>query len=189
MTSARKAAANRTNARSSTGPRTAAGKARAGQNARRHGLTLPVLADNSLSAEAEHLAREIAGPEAGDRLLDCARRVAEAQVDLARVRQARHALLAQALDHPDYRSERTMRDLAYGVRQINRLDQRTGNPKWATLSAKAFMADPPKLGMPEKFALVLSDLTRKMTAIDRYERRARSRRRFAIRDFDAARRN
>ena len=33
--------ANRRNARASTGPRTAAGKARAAQNARRHGLNLP----------------------------------------------------------------------------------------------------------------------------------------------------
>ena len=40
MTSARKLEANRRNARASTGPRTAAGKARAAQNARRHGLSL-----------------------------------------------------------------------------------------------------------------------------------------------------
>ena len=39
MTSARQVAANRRNAQRSTGPRTAAGKAAAAGNARRHGLT------------------------------------------------------------------------------------------------------------------------------------------------------
>lgn len=42
MTSVRKSAANRRNARSSTGPRTAAGKAMASLNARKHGLNTPV---------------------------------------------------------------------------------------------------------------------------------------------------
>jgi hypothetical protein len=41
MTTEKQIAANRLNARRSTGPKTAAGKRRASQNALRHGLTLP----------------------------------------------------------------------------------------------------------------------------------------------------
>ena len=42
MSRARRAFANRLNARKSTGPRTAAGKAAVARNARRHGLSVPL---------------------------------------------------------------------------------------------------------------------------------------------------
>ena len=41
---------------------------------------------------------------------------------------------------------------------------------------------------PEKFGVILSDMARKLAAIDRYERRAISRRNSAIRTFNSARR-
>ena len=38
----------------------------------------------------------------------------------------------------------------------------------------------------DKFALILSQEVKKLRVMDRYERRALSRRKFAIREFDAA---
>src|SRR5882757_1874411 len=59
VTSERKSAANRRNARASTGPKTAAGKARVARNARRHGLNVPIAADPALAREVEVLAQAI----------------------------------------------------------------------------------------------------------------------------------
>jgi hypothetical protein len=92
MTSQARIDANRRNARRSTGPRTAAGKARASRNAWQHGLSIPVLEEASV--EAERLAHTIAGM-AGDRArLEHARRFAQAELDLLRVRAVRSALMS-----------------------------------------------------------------------------------------------
>jgi len=76
MTSVRKIKANRANAQASTGPRTAKGKARAAQNARRHGLNLPDVAHPVLSERAEALARKIVGKAGNNEVYQLARRIA-----------------------------------------------------------------------------------------------------------------
>lgn len=84
----------------STGPQTAHGRARAARNAFRHALSLPVCSNPSLSEEVVTLAREIAGPGANTEAQDLALQVAKAQIDLCRVRYARHQLLSRALADP-----------------------------------------------------------------------------------------
>jgi hypothetical protein len=97
VSSARKIAANRTSARGSTGPKTAQGLARAARNALRHGLNVPVYSDPAMTEELDMLAREIAGAEAHAEIRVLARGVAEACLDLRRVRLARHRHLLDAL--------------------------------------------------------------------------------------------
>jgi hypothetical protein len=94
--------ANRANGQASTGPKTADGRARAARNALRHALSLPVCSNPALSEEVETLAREIAGPDANAETQALARQVAEAQIDLRRVRYARQKLLSDALADPHY---------------------------------------------------------------------------------------
>jgi hypothetical protein len=48
------------------------------------------------------LAREIMGTDANAEMQELARRIAEAQIDLHRVRHAGHQLISQALSDPDY---------------------------------------------------------------------------------------
>ena len=97
MTSARKITANRTNARGSSGPKIAQGRARAARNALRHGLNVPIYSDPAMTEELDMLAREIAGAEAHFEIGALARSVAEAYIDLRRVRFARLRLLLDAL--------------------------------------------------------------------------------------------
>jgi hypothetical protein len=100
MTTSRQLNANRANAQASTGPRTRQGKIRASQNARRHGLSVSVLTDPLLSQDAETLAHELAGEGASAALLEPARRAAEAQIDLIRIRRARHDFFVRKLKEP-----------------------------------------------------------------------------------------
>ena len=86
---------NRANAKRSTGPRTAAGKARAARNAHCHGLSLPVLADPALAPAVAALARTIAGPGATAACHALAVSIADAEIDLVRVRRVRLELTAQ----------------------------------------------------------------------------------------------
>jgi hypothetical protein len=115
MTSSRKIEANRRNAKANTGPRSDAGKARSANNARRHGLAVPISSDVQLSAEAEHLANLIAGEGATPELLARARQIADAQIELRRVRQARY----QAFDSGPVDSDR-----AELLRRMDRYERR-----------------------------------------------------------------
>ena len=97
MTSERRARANRANARRSTGPTSAPGKARAAQNARRHGLSQDILADPALAREVEDLAQRLAHEADRPDLIDLARRIAEAQIDVQRIRLFRQRRMREAV--------------------------------------------------------------------------------------------
>jgi hypothetical protein len=180
LKSDRKIKSNRENARASTGPKTTQGRARAARNAVRHALSLPVYSDPVLFGEVEALAREIAGTNANAEIQELAHCIAEAQIDLRRVRCARHQFLTRTLAEPYYESRANTRaKLALVGRLLGK------NPPDVSLDALAtFVTSTPE--GPQKFALILAQETKQLLAIDRYERRALSRRKFAIRAFDAA---
>jgi hypothetical protein len=123
----------------------------------RGGLSVSVFADPSKSAEVEVLAQQIAGPKASTQIMTLARRIAAAETDLRRVRLIRHESLSKLLGDPY-------------------LDTRDGFEKILK----------PNLTVSEKRVQVITSLSEQLFALDRYERRALSRRKFAVREFDAA---
>ena len=180
MTTANQIAANRTNARASTGPKTAAGKARAARNAYRHGLSLPVLQDPVLCKQAEALAIQIALPSEALEIQILARRVAEAQIDLMRIRLARDSAVS-----------RFMTDVAPPSLELSFWDLR-----WIVKNSDTLEDPPPKIAQAlewpfvegdEKLTMAIIGLIKTLVALNRYERRTLSRRKFALRELDAAR--
>ena len=92
MASERQIEANRRNARSSTGPRSASGKKRSSKNALRHGLSRPLFGAE-FTRELETLARQIVGETTGELAMELARAAAAAELDLARIRQVNIGLI------------------------------------------------------------------------------------------------
>ncbi len=200
MTSARKIWANRANARASSGPRTAAGKAQSAQNAFRHGFNVPIWRDPDLGSDVEALAQRIAGKGADANVLELARHAAEAQIDLRRVRSHRHRLIEQVMPDPKVQAEVAEpppiapADAPVGARKKASPSDDRGrilgaDPLEADVSARlaVFAKNLTALDRPTRpVKLSLAELAGELAALDRYERRALSRRKFAIRAFDVA---
>jgi hypothetical protein len=134
------------------------------------------------SPEVERLAEAIGGRQLGDVQLERqVRLVAEAQIDMLRVRQARDRFLADKLGS-DYQKRSTVR-LKLRLLRRNLLGRMTGIPFFQGIidSLDQFPDG------AEKFALILQQEARQLALFDRYENRARRRRSRVIRALDDAR--
>jgi len=179
LTSDRKRLANRANAKASSGPKTKAGKARSSRNAFCHGLNVSVLSDAVLAPQVEAIARKIAGLNADPETLVRARAIGEAQFALNRVRALRLSLL-QELPLPSVSILKKRLQLIDAIERmkpnaIARFDKRAVEEQ---LCPKAVEGD-------ERLMKILDERAIELARLDRYERRALSRRKSAIRRFEA----
>ena len=207
MTSAKKVAANRINGRKSRGPRTGAGKARASRNARRHGLAAfnnkdPAMAervrqivDAICQADDDPLLREQAATIAESQLwLDCVKAEKLALVERLRDRTA----IALALDTRISRAKARSRLSVVADRQQKVIDDLIKKTKAAGRDPEReplpphieaawpppwveFMSEDSERDEHEALREGIDDLVRLL----RYERRAWSRRKRAVRAFMA----
>jgi hypothetical protein len=162
-----------------TGPRSPEGKKRVAQNALRHGLARTIASDEPWSEPMRLLIDAIVGGDRHEERLHLAHAIAEPAMEVMRVRRARQSLLDVAL--------RTQR---FGPDPLNVLGPR----KFVMFAGKklpqggSIESDPElnpfALGEQEDREAAIAEVVLKLSALDRYERRALSRRKFAIRDWD-----
>ena len=154
MASERQIAANRANSRKSAGPKSRAGKARARQNAYRHGLAARTPVDASWIEKVELLASEIVNSTAGLVDLVQAGLIASAELEVQRVRATITATISQTFAGGDHEGRGA-----------------------AITSSKTAATPMSPLGEPIQRALST------LRILDRYERRAIARRDKLIRTF------
>lgn len=197
--------ANRRNARRSTGPKSAVGKAVVSRNALRHGLAVPVELDPALAPEIERFAQEIVGADASLARIQRARRIAEAQVDIMRIRRTKNALLSDPHERLMTKGKRrivrrvgpTKFRLGLTEADLKRRLKWRADAVWDEFSvvediAKAWSlfselseGQSPEDMPPPPLEQGFENLAPKLMRLDRYERRALSRRKQAIQEFDA----
>ena len=170
--------ANRANARRSTGPKSVEGKSRVAKNALRHGLAAPLDAHPAFAECVGRWTRAIAGRAASDARLEAAGRVAAAQVDLLRVRDARLRLL----NDRDARAKEP--NTTESIYAFERVCVRNLDPDARTRAVLRALSGLNKRGEPLSLAEGLNALAQDLARLDRYERRALSRRKTALRIFD-----
>jgi hypothetical protein len=174
MTSDRQIAANRRNARRSTGPRSGAGRKRSSRNSVSHGLAAGV----AVAGERiiERLARNIAGVGADTVTLECARTIARADFDLAQIRRMRTALISRVIALGEVKGPPALHVIREAKRYFRALDR--GELYRPQLEPPAMPTTE-----PERTAEAIRRALPELVKLDRYERRAAGRRARARRSF------
>jgi len=174
MTSDRQFAANRRNARRSTGPRSGAGRKRSGRNSFHHGLAA---AGDCKQQHIERLARNIAGASTDVVTLECARTIAQAEFDLAQIRRVQVELTSRVIAFGEAKEPPALHLVRKAKRFFRAFDRG---------EAVGFEGlEPPAMPTtePERTAEAIRRALPELIMLDRYDRRAAGRRARALRRF------
>lgn len=112
MATAKQIAANRVNAQRSTGPRTAAGKARSSQNTFKHGFSLKLPPSSKVLSRFKTLQAELADTIASEEDEIMVARVMHAQLRLMQIHEARRVAFEQLPPTPAEWNMKAFRRLA-----------------------------------------------------------------------------
>ena len=159
-----------------TGPKTPQGKKTSSLNALRHGLNLPIEKDLIYGERVDRLAALLAGDKATPDALDCAYRVALAQMEVVRSRIQTREALVKPMRTKIRASQRLIKEKMkqLDVEEPGALDGVDGLERFTELIFGKFSKEP-----LDHLASRLSEMER----IDRYHRRSLSKRKFALREF------
>jgi hypothetical protein len=133
----------------------------------------------------DHLAHLMAGGH--EALLGPARRVAEAQLELNRIRRLRDNILAKALARSRIVSEKHAIAVSSNTKRGRTAKPKPDSGRQNAIKgrAKPVLSTDRSNELYEAAGILAA--SKELAALSRYERRALSRRKFAIRDLDAAR--
>jgi hypothetical protein len=175
MASERQIAANRRNARKSTGPRSGAGKNRSSRNAYRHGLTLSITSTAAFAKQLDKFVREIS--DTTDAIvLERARAIAQSELDLARVRRAKVALIERGAVFGELDPPQAFSTVTQIIRILNALDW----GRVASLPAPVHSSTTMPSQEPYRLAEAVRRVLPELRKLDRYEHRAAVRRDRAV---------
>jgi hypothetical protein len=133
MTSERKAISNRKNAQNSTGPRSELGRRRSSRNALRHGLAIAIGSDPSFSKDIEALATTL--ERGGGQVVgEFARQVAEAELEMLRIRKLKAAHFNKVFDNPQAKFG-DYSELSESLKQLERYERRAFSRRKSALLA------------------------------------------------------
>src|ERR1700704_3831590 len=118
MTSDRQLAANRRNAKKSTGPVSVSGKRRSRENALRHGLAIDVDRDPLLRADVDRMAQVFSRARKEPSITLTTQDAAAAEIDLLRISKIRASIFDTF-----YKSERSLQDLTRLNEELRKLDR------------------------------------------------------------------
>ena len=177
MATNRQIAANRRNAGKSTGPRSLAGKKRAGRNAYRYGLTVSLLSTAAVARQIEKLARKLAGKTNSEIILEQARDAAQAAIDLAR--RVKVALIERVSGLGSLETPQLFKSL----REANRLLISIERGEMPAMPERVDQLATMPSQEPERTAEAVRRALPELAKLDRYESRAAARRDRAIQEI------
>jgi hypothetical protein len=176
MASERQIAANRRNARKSSGPRSSVGKKRASRNAYRHGLNLSITSTAAYAKLLDKLVRKITGDTEDAITLERAREIVQAELELARVRQAKVALIKRASAFGELDPPQAFSSVTQIVRLLNSIDRGRVPSFPEPVDSSATMPSQE----PDRSAEAIRRVLPELRKLDRYEHRVAARRDRAV---------